>query len=186
MAFLISKWPRDWLWCKVTFSNFQLYSDGTEVQFPNFDLLPGTKRHGQLGVFSVPSLPRHGHGTSEDAFYLLAIRGLTRGEGKPGIEPGSSDPKSSPLPLRHRGGPNDLEKISCITAVYTNFYWNRSRHTRQGPSTIICNTASMVQFNWDEYHLKMTIFLKASKCYRQKHNPRLGHLTGPHEIWLMK
>ena len=40
---------------------FQLYSDGTDVQFPNFDLLPATKRHGQLGVFSVPSLPRHGH-----------------------------------------------------------------------------------------------------------------------------
>ena len=40
---------------------FQLYSDGTVVQFPNFDLLPGTQRHGQLGVFSVPSLPQHGH-----------------------------------------------------------------------------------------------------------------------------
>ena len=40
---------------------FQLYSDGTDVQFPNFDLLPGTQRHGHLGVFSVPSLPRHGH-----------------------------------------------------------------------------------------------------------------------------
>ena len=39
---------------------FQLYSDGTVVQFPNFDLLLGTQRHGQLGVFSVPSLPRHG------------------------------------------------------------------------------------------------------------------------------
>ena len=40
---------------------FQLYRDGTVVQFPNFDLLPGTQRHGQLGVFSVPSLPQHGH-----------------------------------------------------------------------------------------------------------------------------
>ena len=40
---------------------FQLYSDGTVVQFPNFDLLPDTKRHWQLGVFSVPSLPRQGH-----------------------------------------------------------------------------------------------------------------------------
>ena len=40
---------------------FQLYSDRTVVQFPNFDLLPGTQRHGQLGVFSVPSLPRHGN-----------------------------------------------------------------------------------------------------------------------------
>ena len=40
---------------------FQLYSDGTVVQVPIFDLLPGTQRHGQLGVFSVSSLPRHGH-----------------------------------------------------------------------------------------------------------------------------
>ena len=40
---------------------FQLYSDGTVVQFPNLYLLPGTQCHGQLGVFGVPSLPRHGH-----------------------------------------------------------------------------------------------------------------------------
>ena len=39
----------------------QLYSDATAVQFPNFNPLPGTQRHGQLGVLSVPSLPRHGH-----------------------------------------------------------------------------------------------------------------------------
>ena len=47
-----------------------------------------------------------GTGTSKDVFNLLAIRGPTRGEGKPGIEPGSSDPQSSPLPLHHRGGLN--------------------------------------------------------------------------------
>ena len=82
----------------------QLYSDGTVVQFPNFDLLSGTQHHGQLGVFSVPSLPDTGTGTSEDVFNLLAIRGPIHVEGKPGIEPGSSDPQSSPLPLRHRGG----------------------------------------------------------------------------------
>ena len=48
---------------QVNISNdwFQLYSDGTVVQFPNFDLLPGTQRHWQLGVFSVPNLPRQGH-----------------------------------------------------------------------------------------------------------------------------
>ena len=40
---------------------FQLYSDWTVVQFSNFDLLPGTQRHGQLGVLRVPNLPRHGH-----------------------------------------------------------------------------------------------------------------------------
>ena len=40
---------------------FQLYSDRTVVQFPNLDLLPGTQRHGALGVFSMLSLPQHGH-----------------------------------------------------------------------------------------------------------------------------
>ena len=37
---------------------FQLYCDGTIVQFPNLDLLPDTQCHGQQGVFS---LPWHGH-----------------------------------------------------------------------------------------------------------------------------
>ena len=46
---------------------------------------------------------------SEDVFNLLAIRGPTRGEVMPGIEPGSSDPKPSPLPLCHRGGQEEEE-----------------------------------------------------------------------------
>ena len=29
---------------------FQLYSDGTDVQFPNFDLLPGTHAMGSWGL----------------------------------------------------------------------------------------------------------------------------------------
>ena len=72
---------------------------GQLSSFPNFDLLPGTQRHGQLRVLSVPSLPRNGH---RDVFNLLAIRGPTRGEGKSGIQPGSSDPQSSLLPLHGR------------------------------------------------------------------------------------
>ena len=76
---------------------FQLYSDGTDVQFPNFDVLPGT--HAMDSWWSLACRA-----------YLLAIRGPTRGEGKRGIEPGSSDPKSSPLPLRHRGG----IEVNCL------------------------------------------------------------------------
>ena len=78
---------------------FHLYSDGTVVQFRNLDLLPGTQCHGQLGVFSVQSLPDTSTGTPEDVFNLLAIRLPTRGEGMAGIEPGSPYPQSSPLPL---------------------------------------------------------------------------------------
>ena len=76
----------------------QLYRDGTVVQFTSFDLLPGTNRHGQLEVLSVPSLPQLRHQDVRRRFYLLAIRGPTCGEGMPGIEPGSSDPHSSSTP----------------------------------------------------------------------------------------
>ena len=58
-----------------------------------------------------------GTGTSEDVCYLLAIRGATRGEGKRGIEPGSSDPKSSPLPLCHRGGRDRLDLNDNVFSV---------------------------------------------------------------------
>ena len=55
-------------------------------------------------------------GTSEDVFDLLAIRGPTRGEGMPGIEPVSSDQKSSPLPPRQRGGRYPMNgKVLCYT-----------------------------------------------------------------------
>ena len=94
----------DWLCLTSHSAIFQLYSDGTDVKFPNFDLLPGTKRHGQLGSLVCGAYLDTGTRTSEDVFHLLAIRGPTDGEGKRGIEPGSSDPKSSPLHLRHRGG----------------------------------------------------------------------------------
>ena len=70
---------------------FQLYSDRTVVQFPNFPLLLGTRRHGQLGVFSVPTLILHEHRDVR--------RGPTRGLGMPGIERRTSDPHYIPLPL---------------------------------------------------------------------------------------
>ena len=71
-------------------AKFQLYmySDWTTVQFPNLDLLPGTHCHGQL-VFNMPSLSWHRHQDVGRIFNLLAIRGPTRSEGTPGIEPAS-------------------------------------------------------------------------------------------------
>ena len=59
---------------------------------------------GSYGSLACGAYPDTGTGTSEDVFNLLAIRGSTHGEGMPGIETGSSDPQSSPLPLRPRGG----------------------------------------------------------------------------------
>ena len=60
MTMMVDGWLVD---CGLTSHSaiFQLYTDGTDVQYQNFDLLPDTQRHGQLGVFSVPSLPRHGY-----------------------------------------------------------------------------------------------------------------------------
>ena len=83
---------------------FHLYSDGTVVQFPNLDPCRAPNAKGNWGSLACRAYPDTGTGTSEDAFNLLAIREPTRGEGKPKIEPGSSDPQSSPLPLRHRDG----------------------------------------------------------------------------------
>ena len=56
---------------------FQLYSDRTVVQFPNLDLLLGTQCDGQLGDFSVPSLPDTGTRMSKDVFILFRSGLLT-------------------------------------------------------------------------------------------------------------
>ena len=58
---------------------FQLYSDGTVVQFSNLDSLLGTKRHGQLWISSVPSLPqgltnRFSDDLPDLAFHLSIIK----------------------------------------------------------------------------------------------------------------
>ena len=96
---------------------FQIYSDGADVQFPNCDLLPGTHAMGSKGSLACRAYLDTGTGTSEDVFYLLAMRGPTRGEGKWGIEPGSSDPKSSPLPLRHSGGRNSVSNTKLCALL---------------------------------------------------------------------
>ena len=54
-------------------------------------MLPDTRRYEQLGVFYVPSWPRHEYRTSKDVFNPL--------EGIPGVKPRSPDPQSRPLPL---------------------------------------------------------------------------------------
>ena len=55
---------------------FQLYSDRTVVQFPNFSPAAG---HPMPRAARCRAYPDTGTGTSEDVFYLLAIRGPTRG-----------------------------------------------------------------------------------------------------------
>ena len=72
---------------------FQLKSHGKVVKLPNLDLLPGTQCHGQLGSYACRAYPDTETRSTEDVFFLLAVRGPTRDEGKPGIEPWSSDPQ---------------------------------------------------------------------------------------------
>ena len=59
-----------------------------------------------------------GTGTSEDVLDLFAIGELTLGEGMPGIEPGSPDPKSSLLPLRHCGGAQNKDNECCNGCIH--------------------------------------------------------------------
>ena len=84
---------------------FQLYIDGTDVQFSNLVLLPGTHAMGSHGSFTCRAYIVTGTGTSEDVFNLLTYhqRARTRWR-QPGVEHGSPDLQSSPLPLHHRGG----------------------------------------------------------------------------------
>ena len=102
-----------WLVCCGLMSHsaiFQLYSDGTVVQFFKYWPAAGhTTPWAAKGFLACRAFPDTSIGTSEDVFNLLAIRGPTRVEGKPGIKPGSSDPQSSPLPLCHRGRANWIE-----------------------------------------------------------------------------
>ena len=57
--------------------------------------------------------------TSEDIFNFPVTSGPTRGEGKPGIEPEFPNPRSSPLPLRHRGGLHHTVKdLLCSPRKY--------------------------------------------------------------------
>ena len=101
----------DWLvgWLVVVSTShsaiFQLFSDGTVVQL--FQMLTCCRVPNAMGSYrslACRAYPDIGTWMSEDVFNLLAIRGPICGEAMPGIDPGSSDPQSSPLPLRHRGG----------------------------------------------------------------------------------
>ena len=79
----ICKWTKDSVWSQqykhvnfnlwhiqlvgccgfnVTFSDISaIYKWWDSCPVSKFSPAAGTQRHGQLGVFSVPSLPRHGH-----------------------------------------------------------------------------------------------------------------------------
>ena len=107
----------------VTFVNMSaiLWRDSNCCPFPNFDLLPGTQPHGQLGFFSVQSLPRHGNREIRRLFNLIAIRGPILGKCMPGIKSGSSHPQSSLLPLRRRGGIYETRSGSILI-------WKKSRN----------------------------------------------------------
>ena len=82
------------------------------------------------GSLACRAYPDTGTGTSKDVFNLLAIRGPTHGEGKPGIEPRSSDPQSSPLPLRHCGGlifPGNHPTVNLNCKVCSSYVVWKSR-----------------------------------------------------------
>ena len=94
---------------------FPLNSGEALVLFPNVDMLPSTQRHVRLRVFSVPSIPRHGHRDVRRCISPACHQRATRGEDMPRIEPRSTDSQSSPLPLRQRGG-----HVSISKSVYSD------------------------------------------------------------------
>ena len=71
----------------------------------SFQIAVGNPKHRQLGLFSCRAyLLRHRSGKFDDFICLLAVGGPAGDEGTSGIEPRSTDPQSSPLPLHHHNG----------------------------------------------------------------------------------
>ena len=123
-------------WCLTSHSAiFQLYSDGTIVQFPNLDLLTGTQRYGQLGVFRVPSLPQIKHQDMRRRLLPPCHQRPTRSEGMPGFEHKSSYPQSSPLPLCQRSG--CFYKVSLYTPSMAYVQSNLDKAKSQGNLKIL-------------------------------------------------
>ena len=144
---------------------------GQLSSFPNFDLLPGTLPHGQLGVFSLPSVPQHGHRDVRRRLYLLSIRGSTWGEGKPGIKLGSPDPQSSQLPLHHRSG-QWTWKLHSNSAIYIRYWCVRARP----PSTHFLKL-----WNYKlQFLLSLTGFHSTSQMYSSHNEDR----EESHPVWV--
>ena len=103
-------------------------------QFPSFQILTccrSPNAMGSKGSLACRTYPDTGTGTSEDVFNILAIRGPTRGDVMLGIEPGSSDPQSSPLPLRHRGGHKHSAACYDVDINSTGKRWLSERDNKK-------------------------------------------------------
>ena len=72
---------------------------------------------GSCGSLACRAYHDTGSGTSEDIFNLLAIRAHTRW-GYTENQPGSPNPQSSLLLLRHRGGPVKPRKSQTKSPIY--------------------------------------------------------------------
>ena len=91
------------LWLYVRLSNISAIQWRDSWPVSKFGPAAGQPMSWTDRVYTGRDYPDTVTGMSEDVSYLLAIRGPTRCAGMPGIESGSLDPRSSPLPLRHRG-----------------------------------------------------------------------------------
>ena len=122
-----------------------------------------------------------GTGTSEDVFCLLAIRGPTCDLRMPGIEPGSYDPKSSPLALCHRGG--HKYSIRQITSAYhvhvsnwllVDAFMHRFQFSNRADNIYIgkkMQILSISQFQYTSNHHQFDT-LYCHKCVDLIHMPR--------------
>ena len=111
----------------------------TIVQFPNLDLLSGTQCYGQLGVFSVPSLPRHGHWDVRRRLLPPYHQRAHTRWGYVRNRTGSSDPQSSRLPLpnrpeKHKLGRRHWILVSCQVLLYCSQMLQRTSWKRLSQS----------------------------------------------------
>ena len=107
---------------------FQLYSKRTCVRFTNLELLPGTQRNGELGVFNKSIITWRGYQDIRRRVQSSTIRGPIRGKGITGFKP-DPESQSSLLPLRHQGGRLKRERNTKKSTPY--IFWVMRQCTRR-------------------------------------------------------
>ena len=99
---------------------------------------------GSFGFSACQAYPDKGTGTSEDVFNLLVINRPTRVEGIPG----SSDPKSSPLPLCGGRGTEVIRQHYiprfCKRTEVTRLYFIR-QDTRNISKVLFCTKYTIIR-----------------------------------------
>ena len=109
---------------------------------------------GSKGSLTCRAYPDTGTGTSEDVFYLLAIRGPTCSEGKPGIDPDL--PIKSPARYLYATAAGFILWISNFILWISNFIlWNSKTKSNIWNSKIPFWNSNVYSSHFKHHSLKL-------------------------------